>query len=253
MWMLLHGFMGAPESWNEVVSAAGLKEKPLMPRLLGHGDDWDCNASASFEAEVDRLGKLAAAMSEPRHLAGYSLGARVAIGLLATHPELFAGALLVGLHPGLDDDPARRSRQSLDQSRAAKLRGEGVSAFVDEWERLPLFATQNKLSKPAAAAQRRIRIAHDAEGLARSLEVLGLGSMPRYPITLWTEKPAITLMAGELDPKFRELALGATDSACGMETVIVEGAGHNLLIEAPADVAREMQGVEARARKRRTE
>ena len=250
MWMLLHGFMGAPASWDGVVAAAGFDEKPVRPRLLGHGEDWARTTSASFEAEVERLGALAAQMAEPRYLGGYSLGARVGLGLLATYPNLFAGALLVGLHPGLDDPSARRARQSLDRDRAARLREKGVSAFVDEWERLPLFATQKSLSEVTAASQRRIRLGQEAEGLARSLEMLGLGSMPQYPIDVWGEKLTITLMAGALDPKFVDLALRASDSAHGIETVIVEGAGHNLLIESPGEVAQEMRRVEARAGKR---
>ena len=247
MWMLLHGFMGAPASWDAVISVAGFDGQTIRPRLLGHGDDWARNTSKSFETEVDRLGALAAQMTEPRYLGGYSLGARVGVGLLARYPDLFAGALLIGLHPGLEDESARRSRRALDQGRAETLRGQGVSAFVDAWERLPLFATQARLSEATAATQRQIRTGHDAEGLARSLEVLGLGSMPHYPIGAWAQKPAITLMAGELDPKFRDLALLASNSAPGIEVVIVEGAGHNLLIEGARQVAREIKELEARA------
>jgi len=40
MWMLLHGFTGAPRSWNPVLARAQLDPPPLIPALAGHERDW---------------------------------------------------------------------------------------------------------------------------------------------------------------------------------------------------------------------
>jgi 2-succinyl-6-hydroxy-2,4-cyclohexadiene-1-carboxylate synthase len=248
MWMLLHGFTGAPASWSSVIAHAELEHAPVVPLLAGHGPDWREREVASFDEEITRLCALASTMPPPRYVGGYSLGARVAAGMLAIAPGLFEGAVLVGVHPGLDDEEARRARQAVDEGRATRLRAEGLDAFVADWEQQPLFSSQRTLPEEVRAKQREIRLHHDADGLARSLEVLGLGCMPRYADALSATRVPITLMAGAEDAKFR--ALGNDLAARNQETgcIIVEGAGHNLLLEAPDAVAEAMAGVERRAR-----
>ena len=59
MWLLLHGFMGSPESWSRVLSCAELDRTPLTPTLAGHGLDWESRAVQSFDSEVTRLASLA--------------------------------------------------------------------------------------------------------------------------------------------------------------------------------------------------
>lgn len=250
MWMLLHGFTGAPRSWDAALASANLEEEPLRPSLSGHGESWKERASGTFAGEVERLAKVASEMSSPRFLGGYSLGARLAFGLLATYPRLFDGALLIGLHPGLADEASRQSRRVLDQERASVLRHQGLHAFLDSWEKLPLFETQRTLPEDIMSSQRRIRTDHESEGLAHSLDVLGLGSMPSYRSTAWSGHTPITLMSGALDTKFRDIARTLDEETPEIEAVIVERAGHNLLLEAAPQVAREMRRLEARAMER---
>ena len=90
---------------------------------------------------------------------------------------------------------------------------------------------------------------HDAEGLARSLEILGLASMPRYADALSATSVPITLMAGAEDQKFSKLATGLAARSEQIDCMIVEGAGHNLLLEAPDAVAKAMAGLERPARR----
>ncbi|RLB41429.1 MAG: hypothetical protein DRH23_17845, partial [Deltaproteobacteria bacterium] len=86
-----------------MVSCAELGRTPLTPSLAGHGLDWQSRAVQSFDDEVARLAALASSLQSPRLLCGYSLGARLALGLLVRQPCLFDAALLIGLHPGLPD------------------------------------------------------------------------------------------------------------------------------------------------------
>ena len=114
-----------------------------------------------------------------------------------------------------------------DAARAAAIRAD-LEAFVEAWERLPLFATQAGVGADALAEQRAVRRGHDPEGLARSLEVLGLGAQPdlwgaaRVPVRWWV---------GERDAKFREVLAGV-----GAECV--PGCGHNPVLEDPQGLAR---------------
>lgn len=243
MWLLLHGFTGSPQSWSRVVSGAELDRTSLTPTLLGHGLDWQSRAVQSFDSEVTRLASLASSDGLPRLLCGYSMGARVALGLLARQPHLFDAALLIGTHPGLPDEAARAERRNVDASRAHLLRHNGLEAFVAAWEELPLFASQRSLPREPLAEQRSIRLDHDAEGLARSLEVLGLAEMPNYRAVIASIDLPITLMTGSLDRKFSEIANALGEENPHVDTEVAQGVGHNVVLEAPAAVAAAMKRV----------
>ena len=246
MWMLLHGFTGAPESWDTVIERADLDHRPLAPALLGHARGAGVAQASSFADEVSRLAELAATIEPPRLLCGYSLGARLGLGLLSEHPGLFDAAILIGVHPGLQGEAERRMRRARDASRARALREEGLAAFVHAWEALPLFDSQRALSDRVLADQRAIRMSHDAEGLARSLEALGLAEMPSYGATFSSIHVPVTLMAGSRDEKFCELARSLASDRPLVELLVVEGAGHNLLLEAPETVASAIDRVNRR-------
>lgn len=244
MWMLLHGFTGSAETWDEVVELAVFDQEPLRPSLAGHGNLDEL--PSSFEAELSRLASIASESERPRFLCGYSLGARLALGLLLSRPELFDAAVLIGVHPGLEDDATRGQRRKLDAERAGMLRQEGLDAFVAAWERLPLFESQRELPEAALQRQRSMRLSKEPEGLARSLELLGLAEMPSYRAGVASLALPVIWMAGSRDAKFRDLALELAGSHPAGEARIVEGAGHNLPLEAPGAVAAALKHAEQR-------
>jgi len=231
----LHGFTGAPESWDEVV--AELAADVDRPHLLGH-DPGDAIGSRSFEEEVDRLARrFREGGRSGLHVAGYSQGGRLAVGLLARHRDLFASATLIGASPGLGSEDAREERRAADERRARLLEHEGLERFLEHWEALPLFASQSRLPAARLAAQRALRRRHRPAGLARALRVLGLGRMPDYLAALPRVDLPVHLMAGELDAKFTALARRMAALLPRATVEVVPGAGHNLLLEAPRQVA----------------
>ncbi len=237
MWTLLHGFTGLPQNYGRIARYFGVQQRPLIPALTGHAGDWQGRAADSFEGEVSRLLALLSDVERPRLLCGYSLGARVALGMLSRAPTMFDGAVLIGLHPGLEATTERDERRALDAGRARLLREEGLAAFMEAWEALPLFATQRDLPPNLLAEQREWRLAHDPEGLARSLEVLGLAEMPNYRAAMASLDVPITLMTGSLDVKFSKMAKDLASQNDRIRAERVDGVGHNLLLEAPSLVA----------------
>lgn len=247
MWMLLHGFMGSPRSYRSVLSRVRFEQPPLIPALTGHGVDWQARAVDTFEGEVSRLISLLSQVERPRLLCGYSLGARLALGMLSREPGMFDAAVLIGVQPGLDQESARDERREIDARRARLLRTDGLAAFVAAWEALPLFSSQRNLPTKRLAEQREGRLAHEPEGLARSLEVLGLAEMPAYGPSMASLEVPITLMTGSLDAKFSKMAAELAQDRARIEAELVEGVGHNLLLEAPEAVAATLQRVQQMA------
>jgi 2-succinyl-6-hydroxy-2,4-cyclohexadiene-1-carboxylate synthase len=234
--LLLHGFTGGPEAFDVVLEGVPLGAPVLRPALLGHAPgvvDAD-----TFEGEVRRLADLVSERGWRRVLlCGYSLGGRLALGLLAWHRARFARAVVIGAHPGLEDPAERAARMEADARWATMLTGEGIHAFVRAWEAQPLFATQRRLAPHVQHAQRARRLEHDPHGLARALHALGLGRMP----PLWGDLAAmpvpLTLLVGGEDAKFTQLArrlAGRIGAAARVQTV--PGVGHNVLLERPEAV-----------------
>ncbi len=235
----LHGFTGGPGAWDAALSALPRNIDVVCPLIVGHDPTIPLTGD-SFEHEVDRLASALLRSRGPFHLAGYSLGGRLALGLLMRHRELFASALLIGAHPGLGSDGERRGRAAADVALARRLVREGVERFVDFWQSLPLFRTQQALPPEVLEAQRRRRLAHSPQGLAHALRVLSLGRMPAYQPHLPTLDLPVHLMAGERDSKFRRLTVEMAKALPRATIEVVPAVGHNLILEAPSVLASAM-------------
>lgn len=209
----LHGFLGDPSVWRGIGGEAFA--------LPGHGGGpvratWD-----------DNLAAVAAAIGPREVVVGYSLGARVAAGLVAT--GRVAHAVLISVNPGIDAGE-RAARRASDAAWAALLRARGLEPFLDAWEAQPLFASQRDARPDLRAARRAHRLALDPEQLARSLEVMGLAEMPDYRPEI--DATRFTLIAGAEDPKYLAIA-----RALPAPVEVIAGAGHDPTLEQPYALA----------------
>ncbi|HUS28901.1 MAG TPA: alpha/beta fold hydrolase [Kofleriaceae bacterium] len=221
---LLHGFAGTPAAWDEVIDAWQLAEPPVAFALPGHGGGpvlptWDENISAIARV-VDHFDAVV----------GYSLGARVALGLVAG--GLVAHGVLIGVNPGIQD-AERAARREFDAAWARMLRTEGVAAFHDAWTAQPLFATQKRVAPDELAVRRARRLSLDAEQLAQSLEVMGLAGMPDYWPAVSAHRDRIALLAGADDAKY--VALSASLPCAYFEQI--PNSGHDPTLENPGELA----------------
>ena len=186
---------------------------------------------------------------------GYSMGGRVALATAVCRRDDFAACasalVLEGAGLGPATEAAREQDAARDAKRAARLREAGVEAFMDEWERLPLFATQRALPRVVREHIRAGRLANDAEALARTFEHAGQHAMPARHQVL-TALSALRLagvpvlyLAGERDQKYRALADELADGGL-CETRTIRGVGHNAHVEDPVGFARILGSVGAR-------
>jgi 2-succinyl-6-hydroxy-2,4-cyclohexadiene-1-carboxylate synthase len=127
----------------------------------------------------------------------------------------------------------RHARARDDEALAEAIERDGVAAFVERWERLPLFASQAALPEGARARLRRQRLAHTPWGLANSLRGLGVGAQE----PLWSRLPGLALPAlvvvGDLDDKYREIGRRMVSAMPRARLVVVPGAGHAVHLERP--------------------
>lgn len=235
----LHGFTQTPAQWAEVFeSCSGFW-------LPGHGPEPE-RSSRSFEEAVERFLEKARARAQPRVLVGYSMGARLALGALARDASLFERAVLVGVQPGLAPGAEREARRSWEQGLMRLLGDRGLEAFLDEWERLPLFSDQK--ASAASRAQSSERRRHTAEGLIHALSVLGLAAMP----SLWDSLSAIScpidLVVGTRDAKFLAIAEEMLPLLRAGTLHVVEDSGHNPLVDAPEAASRLLRALAAGTR-----
>ena len=213
----LHGFAGDPSVWAGIARPAAGDACIALP---GHGRElaptWDANLDA-----------IAAAIAGHDVVIGYSLGARIALGLIATGRA--PRAILISVNPGITgaERPARRAS---DAAWARLLREHGIAAFVDAWQAQPLFATQERAPADRLAARRARRLALDPEQLARTFEVMGLAEMPDHTAAVTADR--CRLIVGADDTKF--LAIARTLPA---PLDVIADCGHDPTLEQPATLA----------------
>jgi 2-succinyl-6-hydroxy-2,4-cyclohexadiene-1-carboxylate synthase len=139
--------------------------------------------------------------------------------------------ILESASPGIDDDGERRLRAVADNALADSIEAHGVAAFVDQWERLPMWASQKSLSHEARYRQRTIRLRNRAIGLANSLRGMGQGSQPSF----WSALPSLhvptLLIAGAEDYKFAAIAARMQALLPDAALAIVPQAGHAVHLE----------------------
>ena len=228
--LALHGFTGSPRSWDFLPDQPTVRR--FIPALVGHAGSAAGREVIDFESEVDRLAQLSAE-APTLHVVGYSLGARLALGFALRHPARVSRVTLISGHPGLGSEAERVERRAADERWCELLLTRGSRAFVDAWQAQPLWATQAQLDSATLSRKRSERLSHEPAGLARSLRTTGLAEMPDYRERMAGIGVPLTLLAGALDLKFSQLAQQMAKSVARAELVIVDGAGHDLLLERP--------------------
>ncbi|SIT85811.1 2-succinyl-6-hydroxy-2,4-cyclohexadiene-1-carboxylate synthase [Edaphobacillus lindanitolerans] len=233
--VLLHGFTGSSDVWGSFEQVLG-GCRLIMPDLTGHGrtDSPADPGRYGMEEQIADLDALFDAIGLDRFsLLGYSMGGRVAIGYAAARQERVRRLILESTSPGLLLEEERQKRRDSDKNLAAFILREGIPAFTDYWEGIPLFESQ--LGLPAARRRevREGRLCNRPEGLAGSLLGIGTGSQPSYWEELHGLSMPVTLITGSLDGKYAAIASRMLKALPDARHAEVEGAGHAVHVENP--------------------
>jgi 2-succinyl-6-hydroxy-2,4-cyclohexadiene-1-carboxylate synthase len=234
---LLHGFTGAGSSFDHLREPLASRFRVIAPDLPGHG------ASPQATGWDDALVELREVLPrEPFFLAGYSMGARLAVAFALRYPSAGRALLLESGSPGLADASEREQRRAADEQLANLAEREGVAAFVARWEDHPTLAGLRDLPAALAAAVRERRLRNSAAGLASALRHLGAGAQP----PLWEELPRLRvptlLLAGQRDSKFVAIAHSVARRIPTARLALLPGSGHSPHLEVPTRYADALTG-----------
>ncbi len=235
--VLLHGFTGSTQNWRGVMPTLAQQFAVMALDLPGHGQSFvpaapeECEMYTVAE-DLERL--LADLNIEKCLLLGYSLGARLALYFAHSYPMLVGGLILESGSPGLADAAERAQRQQADNELADFIEREGMAAFVQHWENLPMWASQQQLPDEVRSWVRQLRLQNHPTGLANMLRGMGTGVQP----SLWDKLPEIDiptlLIAGELDSKFATIATHMHAALPNAQLSIIPNAGHAVHLEQAA-------------------
>ncbi len=234
--LLLHGFTGTARTWEAHIDALSTHYRVIAPDLLGHGgsDAPSEPARYTLERQADALADLLALLgATAATVVGYSMGARLALVLALAHPALVARLVLESPSAGIAGPVERAQRRDADERLAADLERDGVEAFVDGWEALPLFASQASMPADRRERLHTERLCHDPAGLAATLRGAGQGAMTPLHDRLGEVTVATLVIAGGLDPMGLERARVVAAGIVGARLEIVPGVGHAPHLEDP--------------------
>lgn len=228
--LCIHGNFGSPAEWGRVTDT-------LARELGGASFDRPNLWTLSPAEPIDELAVLvASAKAKGRKVIvlGYSLGARLALELLARKDIIIDGAVLCSVNPGLTDSAARRDRWGADSRWAEKVGNLETPwpSILVEWNSQAVFAGSlptTGLTFTSSAEERIVR-----SSIARRFRDWSLGVLsPRWS-TLESAKCPVLCLAGEHDSKFRRILesierLRNPRLVCG----VLPGAGHRIVLDNP--------------------
>lgn len=221
----LHGAVGMAEDWKGL-SGKLAKGGNAVRRV----DLWrylDC-----CPMELEEFGKafceeVRASGEEKNVLIGYSMGGRLALQALLAGAEdnLFAGAVIVSAHPGLEGEEERVLRMASDAEWAGKALVGEWATFLQEWDGQKVLNPEG-VGLDGLGDRRTLKPRRQA--VARSFMDWSLGKQADLRPRLAALEVPVLWVTGERDSKFTGLAEGAVAEMKQARHEVVAGAGHRV-------------------------
>ncbi|WP_332066878.1 2-succinyl-6-hydroxy-2,4-cyclohexadiene-1-carboxylate synthase [Bacillus sp. KH172YL63] len=234
--VFLHGFTGDTSTWTKITDKLSSTHQCISIDLPGHGRTSSPEDFGRYGMErvTDDLHAILTSLHvESATLIGYSMGGRTALHFALMHQDKVETLILESASPGLKSEEERVERKRKDHALADRIEREGIQAFVDYWEEIPLFATQKKLQQAEREEIRKQRLNQSAVGLSNSLRGMGTGAQDSLWNRLAELKIPVHLLVGELDPKFLDIAEEMKKRNPAFQIVTFSNTGHAIHVEEP--------------------
>lgn len=219
----LHGFMGHPSDWDEVRDTIG-QSCDTYALEVQPADDW-----------ASCLRQLAVSIPEHSILVGYSMGARLALGLAIEFSSNFSGLVLISGSPGLETQEARDLRWLADQKVASQIESQPRRDFLTGWYRQSVFDT---VPEHIVTSVIKRKLKQNSQHWPAILKTLSVAKQPNY----WERVDELAIpalaVAGEQDEKYKRIALRLQDAADNIEAKVIANCGHLVHREQPSNLAK---------------
>tara|TARA_B100000029_G_scaffold110145_2_gene101848 strand:- start:237 stop:1109 length:873 start_codon:yes stop_codon:yes gene_type:complete len=232
----IHGFCGSAHDFQ--ICADSFSGHLLALNLFGHGGSAPPPNPQALILDETVEQVIEATQTVGLHapvLLGYSMGARVALATVLAHPEQFSGLILIGATAGLQGEENRRSRCLSDTELADRAQRMGSVAFSSYWAKQPLIQTQEMIPEPYRRLMLAERQGLDVSTIGASLEGLGQGVCPDQWERLDTIALPTTLITGELDTKYGQIAEKMTGLLQDGKHIVLPHVGHAAHLECPLE------------------
>lgn len=263
--VLLHGFMQSSTSWDSIACSLTNRFCVYVLDFIGHGLTEKSKKPARYTyedmaASVDYFLRKVVCAQEKRgrekrvhtrrdltnrsqtkhtqikraHVIGYSMGGRIALRLLQTSSDVLASVVLESCNLGCATETERTEAAQRNQGWVDRIQHDGMEAFVNYWETLPMFATQKELGWDKLLHVSRA--ANNPTSMVLCLQGSGKQAMPLTEVTLEAVRTQrqnglpMLYIYGDKDAKSAVVA--ATLEAEGVLVSAIP-AGHNVHLEAP--------------------
>lgn len=263
--VLLHGFMQSSTSWDSIARSLTNRFCVYVLDFIGHGLTEKSKKAARYTyedmaASVDYFLRKVVCAQEKRgrekrvhtrrdltnrsqtkhtqikraHVIGYSMGGRIALRLLQTSSDLLASVVLESCNLGCATQAERTEAAQRNQDWVDRIQHDGMEAFVNYWETLPMFATQKELGWDKLLHVSRA--ANNPTSMVLCLQGSGKQAMPLTEVTLEAvrdqRKKGLSMLYIYGDKDAKSAAVAATLEAEGVLVSAIP-AGHNVHLEAP--------------------
>ena len=201
------------------------------------------NNQCTLDAMSNACMHIAATLPQKPIVVGYSMGGRVAVNALvnssaARFAHTCEALVLESAGLGPENESAQKRAAANSNAIATRLRTcASLAAFVDWWEGLPLFQTQQKLAHAVLQSVREERLNNNVDVLLNLVENAGQHCMPaRSAVKCALQELAsnnffTSYITGALDKKYSAFARCLEQQSL-TDVIIVPGVGHNVHLEA---------------------
>lgn len=229
--VLLHGFCGSAEYWEQVIPSLAGRYRVIAPDLRGHGESDAPLGAYTIEGMADDVLALLDALKLSRViLLGHSMGGYVALSFAQRYADRLTGFGLLHSTPYPDGEEAKEKRLKA----VSTIQNDGITSFVDGL--VPgLFAPAVAEASPHLV-ERAKEIGYRTPPQGAAGAALAMRERPDRRDVLSASELPVLLVAGAED-KVVPAERTFTSDKPRVTQATIPGAGHMSMFEAPDRLA----------------
>ena len=213
----VHGFMGDPSDWDFMRSQ--LPDCEVTSPLIRPAADWEAGVQQLADEIPDRV-----------ILVGYSMGARLSLGVTIRHPEKVRGLVFCSGNPGMEDESLREKRYANDLKIACEIETTDRRDFLNRWyTESTVFKSLTDRVRDDEIRRKSLRAGDDWSAVLRAYSV---AKQPNYWPKLAELNMPVMAIAGAEDRKYARF-IARMGELPNVDARVVSACGHIVHREQP--------------------